>query len=866
MRRPRIKVAANLSIRRPTKASNSGGEFKPLDSIAPQPINKEEWRDQQMVKSEAITGEKIDTDTKHTAGLKPVCTTSPVAEQSAFKFPKPVEEPPRLTTPAPVPHCSLDINADGPHSPKKLDSKFAYINALNSPRKRIRTESMTSNKSYSDVSLKSRKTIKQEESQKASDAKKDLRKRLNNIQNIDKQSLTMFDMIYYNPVKNPMKSPALSKKGSLENIPRMVDRSRSVSKSRSPTPAPLMPAPEVPSEPPAQPTPQIKLGPNGEMILDEASLVIENEREKALRDSMAKAEIVYVDEFSGNSGYYSRYKRTRDWPPEETIRFYRCLHTIGTDFSMMIQLFPNRSRRDLKLKFKKEERLNLKLVNKALLFPKEFNIEELQLQFQEEDEEIERMREQERQEKAELDEKIKQQKIAKKMQLNQTKSRNPKKRVSKSARVMLDIDQIANTEPLVKEVKPKRKKQKVTQQNAHQKEATVSGQRKSSKTDVPETSCQPVDVEDNVFQDTVTGSIDESNSEVRISQIESVPYIPNGGFEEHENSSNITSSMEPRSLDNTALSNSNSVDAMTSVSQLDINAMDIDIIDEQSRNVYEIKAEPKSFPVDIYKSNNNARTDTQNVITLQNLDDQSQTTVTYHEPTDTDHSNPKTIGSEQDVGIDSIESKYYGGCDVVYLPMPANAPIAHPVKTETCFYSANQNSTSVPMSSPPLVYDLHTVIDPTAETSPVHSTPLVKPDVQDRTITEKSNSALVNQSPIPLKPKSEKRPIEPLSLENSNGFQKSEFSLDMQPSTEVSDEVGELPDETDEEPRGLGPLEDIDINSLVLVESQDTTTPGKTIYEIYVIDPATGKLSEKPLDVPEDVIENIRSILEVGEE
>lgn len=211
-----------------------------------------------------------------------------------------MEEPSRLTTPAPVSHCSLEVNTDGPHSPKKLDSKFAYINALNSPRKRIRTESMTSNKSYSDVSLKSRKTIKQEESQKASDAKRDLRKRLNNIQNLDKQSLTMFDMIYYNPVKNPMKSPALSKKSSLENIPRMVDRSRSVSKSRSPTPAPTMPPPETPSVPSTQPTPQIKLGPNGEMILDEASLVIENEREKALRDSMAKAEIVYVDEFSGS--------------------------------------------------------------------------------------------------------------------------------------------------------------------------------------------------------------------------------------------------------------------------------------------------------------------------------------------------------------------------------------------------------------------------------------------------------------------------------------------------------------------------------------------------------------------------------------
>ncbi|XP_065078661.1 uncharacterized protein Bdp1 [Ochlerotatus camptorhynchus] len=869
MRRPRIKVAANLSIRRPTKAAASSGEFKPVDSTASPTPSDREKQEQQVVKPETVeTGEKIHAETLETEkkqpGLKPVSTPSPVATQSAFKFPKPVEELPRHTTPAPVPHYPLEVNTDEPHSPKKLDSKFAYINALNSPRKRIRTESMTSNKSYSDVSLKSRKTIKQEESQKASDAKRDLRKRLNNIQNIDKQSLTMFDMIYYNPVKNPMKSPALSKKGSLENIPRMVDReSRSVSKSRSPTPAPMMPPPEAPSAPSTQPTPQIKLGPNGEMILDEASLVIENEREKALRDSMAKAEIVYVDEFSGNSGYYSRYKRTRDWPPEETIRFYRCLHTIGTDFSMMIQLFPNRSRRDLKLKFKKEERLNLKLVNKALLFPKEFNIEELQQQFQEEDEEIERIREQERQEKAELDEKLKQQKMAKKMQLNQSKSRNPKKRVSKSERVMLNMDRLGKTEPLVKEVKPKRKKRKVAQKNAHQQEAEASVKRKTSKTDVPEP-CPSVDVEDDVFDDTVEGSNDESNREVRVSQIDSVPYIPNGGFEQLDNApSSIESTEHSRSpLDSTPPSNESPVEAISSESQLDINAMDIDIVDEESRNLYEIKAEPKTYPVQIYESDTNGSMDTQNVITLQNMDDQSQTTVTYREPAAMVNSNQRSTGSDQDVGIDSIESKYYGGCDVVYLPMPANAPIAHPVKTETSYYPSQQMLIPTPIPSPPLVYDLHSITEPTAATSPVPSTPLVKPDVKEGITSEESNSATTNPSPTPLEPKSEKEPIEPL-LEDSNGVQESETSEDLQPSTEASEEAG---DEPDEEPRGLGPLEDIDINSLVLVESQDTTNPGKTIYEIYVIDPETGKLSEKPLDVPEDVIENIRSILEAGED
>lgn len=338
MRRPRVKVAANLAIRRPTKApaaaaSATTRETKP--AVAPvQAVvsdKEDDVREPQVTEADEAPAPK-GTELKRPVCKvehKPVSTTpSPVAEQSAFKFPSmntaklrmfriivpnvlifpdPVEEPPRITTPAPGPHPPLEINTEEPHSPKKLDSKFAYINALNSPRKRIRTESMTSNKSYSDVSLKSRKTIKQEESQKASDAKRDLRKRLNNIQNIDKQSLTMFDMIYYNPVKNPMKSPALSKKGSLENIPRTVDRERrSMSRTRSPTPAPMMPPPEPPSAPappPVQLTPQIKLGPNGEMILDEASLVVENEREKAMRDSLAKAEIVYMDEFSGSKLY-----------------------------------------------------------------------------------------------------------------------------------------------------------------------------------------------------------------------------------------------------------------------------------------------------------------------------------------------------------------------------------------------------------------------------------------------------------------------------------------------------------------------------------------------------------------------------------
>lgn len=50
----------------------------------------------------------------------------------------------------------------------------------------------------------------------------------------------------------------------------------------------------------AMPVPQLKLGPNGEIILDEKSLVIERTGDKEAREMLANSDIVYDDEFSGS--------------------------------------------------------------------------------------------------------------------------------------------------------------------------------------------------------------------------------------------------------------------------------------------------------------------------------------------------------------------------------------------------------------------------------------------------------------------------------------------------------------------------------------------------------------------------------------
>lgn len=48
------------------------------------------------------------------------------------------------------------------------------------------------------------------------------------------------------------------------------------------------------------------------------------------------------------------------------------------------------------------------------------------------------------------------------------------------------------------------------------------------------------------------------------------------------------------------------------------------------------------------------------------------------------------------------------------------------------------------------------------------------------------------------------------------------------------------------------------LDSLVVVESQDPNNSSRTIHEVYVVDPETKEMSEKPLDLPEHVIQRIR--------
>lgn len=251
---------------------------------------------------------------------------------------------------------------------------------LNKTYSRIRTESVCSNlsdaTSMRDINMRPKRMHRSEEFQRVANAKREFNQRLNG-KTPDKSRLTMYDMIYYNPVSNPMSRPAVKSEMKDRNDSSSVSSIRTIESRHSVKCEPKVKAENTDSNQDAMPVPQLKLGPNGEIILDEKSLIIETTGNKEAREMLANSDIVYDDEFSGSeythfikwflhlfsqsvdwfaaSGFYKRHKRTKDWSAEETIKFYRSLQAVGTDFSVMLQLFPNRSRRDLKLKVSYED-------------------------------------------------------------------------------------------------------------------------------------------------------------------------------------------------------------------------------------------------------------------------------------------------------------------------------------------------------------------------------------------------------------------------------------------------------------------------------------------------------------------------------
>lgn len=179
---------------------------------------------------------------------------------------------------------------------------------LNKVPSRVRTESYSS--SISDIPFsKSKRSHRSEEYQRVANAKREFSQKLNG-KPPDKSRLTMYDLIYYNPLTNPMSKPAgkgdkNSDTASMSSVKTNQSRNTTASggsvKSEASSARPSVKTEKSENtETVTGPVPQLKLDANGEIILDEKSLVIETTGNKEAREMLANSDVVYDDEFSGS--------------------------------------------------------------------------------------------------------------------------------------------------------------------------------------------------------------------------------------------------------------------------------------------------------------------------------------------------------------------------------------------------------------------------------------------------------------------------------------------------------------------------------------------------------------------------------------
>ncbi|OBZ68483.1 Transcription factor TFIIIB component B'' [Grifola frondosa] len=101
---------------------------------------------------------------------------------------------------------------------------------------------------------------------------------------------------------------------------------------------------------------QVRIGPNGETIIDEESLFV-NRDEEHHTEEYTHVEESDMSKFV-NSSTYSKKSRGSRWSAEETELFYDALSQFGENYELISYVLPGRDRKACKNKFKTEDKKN----------------------------------------------------------------------------------------------------------------------------------------------------------------------------------------------------------------------------------------------------------------------------------------------------------------------------------------------------------------------------------------------------------------------------------------------------------------------------------------------------------------------------
>ncbi|KAI8499329.1 Transcription factor TFIIIB component B [Branchiostoma belcheri] len=274
--------------------------------------------------------------------------------------------PPRHIPPLVIPRRRLD-------STSSVDGRDGSERPLTIPHRERRVSGM-----YTPNIQPERRREKEQEEEEGP-AKR--RQRHNQSKPPDKNRMTMADLIYYNPKTNMMKSTEekakklKEKKKQKQDVDAMSERGQEEEMEEE-----LLEEAGSQDKPPAEEeaegddsllVPQVRVAEDGTIVLNEQSLTVSTPAKKAGSDN----DIVREDESNTTySSFRKKVPQTQAWNMKETIKFYKALSTVGTDFTLMAAMLPKRTRAQLKAKFKKEEKQNRNLVDRALSLRQEFDM------------------------------------------------------------------------------------------------------------------------------------------------------------------------------------------------------------------------------------------------------------------------------------------------------------------------------------------------------------------------------------------------------------------------------------------------------------------------------------------------------------
>ncbi|KAL1843678.1 hypothetical protein VTJ49DRAFT_378 [Mycothermus thermophilus] len=120
---------------------------------------------------------------------------------------------------------------------------------------------------------------------------------------------------------------------------------------------------------------------NGQIVLDHRSLQVDRHaRAREEADRLVEVEENDFTHHTTTATYLRRNLKPQQWTDDETELFYKALAAFGTDFDTICRMFKGKTRKHIKLKFNREERVNPARVNAALVGEKKVAIDIQQYQ------------------------------------------------------------------------------------------------------------------------------------------------------------------------------------------------------------------------------------------------------------------------------------------------------------------------------------------------------------------------------------------------------------------------------------------------------------------------------------------------------